>query len=330
MKCLYKFFLLAIAAIPVVAMAQYSPQVPIPGNDAIAADDIKIIDWASSCELLRGWQNISNKDLGKPTVGDSSAAIGVYDNSVVSLGDSGVAILSFNYSIRNGDGPDFAVFENGFRNPQDTVLAFLELAFVEVSTDGIHYVRFPSVSNTQDTLQIDNFTYTDASYINNLAGKYIAGYGTPFDLELLKDSAAIDVNNIKYVRIVDVVGTIDSAYASRDSEGKIINEPYPSEYPSGGFDLNAIGVLNSNQPTSTQDLSADIIKAYPNPVDDKFYIEIKPGIYSYVLYDISGRMISNGNFNKSAQIDVTNIVSGTYFLKIYGTNSSSYIKLYKL
>ncbi|MFN6048554.1 MAG: T9SS C-terminal target domain-containing protein, partial [Bacteroidota bacterium] len=49
-------------------------------------------------------------------------------NGVVSLGDGGIATLTFDPPITNGDGFDFAVFENTFLD------TFLELAFVEVST----------------------------------------------------------------------------------------------------------------------------------------------------------------------------------------------------
>jgi len=54
------------------------------------------------------------------------------DGYIVSLGDSGVADVTFAGAIYNGPGADFAVFENGFLNATNDSLAFLELAFVEV------------------------------------------------------------------------------------------------------------------------------------------------------------------------------------------------------
>ncbi len=55
--------------------------------------------------------------------------------------------------------------------------SFLELAFVEVSTDSVHFVRFPAVSLTNPAVQTGAFGTTDARNIHNLAGKYIANYG---------------------------------------------------------------------------------------------------------------------------------------------------------
>jgi len=46
------------------------------------------------------------------------------------------------------------------------------------------------------------------------------------------------------VKVIDVIGTIDPQYASRDSFGNIVNDPYPTPFGSCGFDLDAVGVIN--------------------------------------------------------------------------------------
>ena len=48
--------------------------------------------------------------------------------------------------------------------------------------------------------------------INNLAGKYRALYGTPFDLEELSDYQAINIDSITHIRVIDVVGSIKEKY----------------------------------------------------------------------------------------------------------------------
>ena len=87
---------------------------------------------------------------------------------------------------------------------------------MEVSSDGVNYFRFPATSYTDTTVQTGSFGSTDATKINNLAGKYRALYGTPFDLEELKNENGLDVNNITHIKIIDVVGSIQNQYASRD------------------------------------------------------------------------------------------------------------------
>jgi len=323
--------LLSLILFSIKSFAQYAPQAPLSGHEGIYIDDARIKAWANGCTFERGWLNIANKALGQPTIGNNTSPIGMANNEILSLGDSGVAVLTFEYSIKNEEGPDFAVFENGFANPIDATMAYMELAFVEVSSDGINYFRFDADCQIQDTSQIDNFTYSDATKINNLAGKYIANYGTPFDLEELKDKPGLDVNNITHIRIVDCIGSIDANIGSKDANGRMINDPYTTEFPSGGFDLNAVAVLNSNMPVSVQDWKNDVaLKAYPNPVSDVLHISTQTkNAISYSLTNILGQQLAEGNFIGAHSIDVQRLPKATYLLKLSDHKNSTIIKIAK-
>lgn len=241
--------------------AQFPPPAGQPGTTAIYKDSSIFIAWATQCTVNIGYQNIANPSAGYASVGNNTSALGVAGtNGVVSLGDGGEAIIQFDRPIYNGQGWDFAVFENSFSD------SFLELAFVEVSSDGINYFRFPSVSNTQTTLQIGAFDTLDATKIHNLAGKYRALYGTPFDLDELDNIAGLDINNITHIKIIDVVGSIQSAYARYDSNNNIINDPWPTEFASSGFDLDAVGVIHQ-LPLNVNWYELDNkVQFYPNPL----------------------------------------------------------------
>lgn len=210
-----------------------------------------ILGWATGVtNLTRGPVDISVPNGAKATYGDASSALGpAVANAddpypVVSLGDGGSITLSFSLPIANGPGADFAVFENGFLSGS---AYYLELGFVEVSSNGTDFLRFPSISLTQSTTQVGSFGTLDPTNIYNLAGKHVGGTGTPFDLQDLVglESIAIDLNNIRYVRIIDVVGSIDPAYARYDSRGRIINDPWRTDFTTGGFDLDGVAVLNT-------------------------------------------------------------------------------------
>lgn len=313
------------------AFAQFPPQANQTGSDAIHASDNRFRDWASGCTYNRGWLDIADKSLGQPYFGGDTSALGYPDANVLSLGDSGVAVVTFPYSIRNGAGPDFAIFENGFANPQDLAMAYLEFAFVEVSSDGANFYRFPAVCNIQDTIQADNFTYLNASLVHNLAGKYIAGYGTPFDLEDLKGTTGLNLDNITHVRLVDVIGSIDTAHASFDRNNKAINDPYPSVYPSGGFDLNAVGVINSNKPTGINQLAVDVqLHMYPNPASELLYLEVQSEQeLHYQLADISGRIRTAGVFRHKVAITTAQLAPGLYFLQLSNGTDKSVLKVSK-
>jgi hypothetical protein len=176
------------------------------------------------------------------------------------------------FAIRNGKGYDFAVFENAFASlhttPAGSVTGQMiaELAYVEVSSDGINFVRFPSVSLTPDS--VGPYGTIEISNVYNLAGKHPNSYsictGTPFDLSdisnhLLVLDGTIDINNIHYVRLVDIPGSgdfYDTATGYVDPDTFPAWDYYESEYPiydawltwgSGGFDLEAIGILEEQQ-----------------------------------------------------------------------------------
>ena len=226
----------------------YDPQVGSGAKDAIPFNSSSFQEWASSVvSITRGPQDISNPSSPLASFGSPSNALGMADGSsskIVSLGDGGSLTLGFTTPIANGPGADLAVFENGF-NSGGPGLAFLELATVSVSSDGVHFFEFPAISLTQTQTQVGGFGPLDASNLNDLAGKYIAGFGTGFDLsELAGVSPFLNVNDVTEVKITDVVGSINPQFGTRDSLGNLINDPFTTPFASGGFDLNGVGVIN--------------------------------------------------------------------------------------
>ncbi len=311
----------------IASVAQFAPQFPLPGHTTISKNDSRFTDWAAGCTFYPGWVNMADKSLGKTDSTNTGKIVGPPGIYLLSLGDSGVVVLTFEHSIKNGPGPDFAVFENGFTERGNDTVAFLELAFVEVSSDGQNFIRFPAISLMQDTMQIDNATFSDARYYHNLAGKYIAGYGTPFDLEDLKDTPGLDINNITHVRIVDVIGSIDPEYGSYDHEGRMINDPFPTPFLTSGFDLNGVGVINSNKPVSVtgKKKEENDIMLFPNPVSDRLHISIH-GQQSvpYTLHHVNGAEVKNSLLPPDGIIDMSHYANGIYILQLYLKNGASY------
>lgn len=312
-------FLLIFSVIAKTQMAQFPGAVGSISSTAIYKDSSIIIDWASESQITRGFQNIVNTSLGYASIGDSVSAIGkAGENGVVSLGDGGEAILTFTNSIANGAGFDFAVFENSFND------YFLELAFVEASSDGIHFFRFPATSNTDTALQIASFDLLDPTKINNLAGKYRANYGTPFNIDDLPNTAFLDKTKITHLKIKDVVGAINPAYCSRDAFGHKINDPYPTEFPSGGFDLDAVGVIHNQISTSLYeaDYSVDF-QAYPNPVLNELSIKSTTNnLYDLSLVNLLGDvLIEKKDSRHSEKLSLTDLPKGVYVLQLKTVNS---------
>lgn len=287
--------------------AQYAPAVGEFGTSAISKDSSIFQFWADSAILKRGWQNSTDKKLGLASFGKLEDGLGNPDSKIVSLGDSGEIILSFPHRIINGVGPDFAVFENSFNN------TYLELAFVEISSDGKHFIRFPSVSLLPTIVQLGNDAVMDATKIDNLAGKYKGGFGTPFDLEILKDSANLDVNNVRYVKLIDVVGSVNPIFGTKDSKGNLINDPFPTPYPSSGFDLDAVGVINSEY--ANLNYKTQPFKIWPNPASEILVIDL-PSTENVSIFNSVGEDVYSKQINGKIELDITHFEKGLYFVKI--------------
>lgn len=302
-------FLTVVLSLETIAQT-YAPPVGVTGTTAMYKDSSAFVDWVIGCKLKRGYQDISNPSLGFASVGDSTSALGIPDIGVASLGDGGSAICTFGYPVTNGAGPDFAVFENGFDN------TFLELAFVEVSSDGVNFFRFPSHSLTDTVSQTTSFGSTDATKINNLAGKYKGEYGTPFDLQELANNPGLNINAITHIKITDVIGTLNNAYATRDSYHNKVNDPWPTAYPSGGFDLDAIGVIHESRIVGIKENNFQaMVRVYPNPVtaSEKIKIIAPFEIDSVEIIDFAGNSIRKST---GKDIETAQLSTGIYLLKL--------------
>lgn len=324
------------------AFGQFAPAAGETGSTAIHKDDASFKGWAASCKVTRGFINISDTTLtvsqnqvtsNRAFFGNEALALGLPGGPLdcISLGDGGSAILTFDFPVKNGSGPDFAIFENGMKYQEPPFQYFLELAFVEVSTNGKRFVRFPAISNTSVKEQIASFGQLDPTQIHNLAGKYVANYGTPFDLEDLKDSTGINPDSINYIRIIDVVGSIDPKFARYDSKGQIINDPFPTEFWTGGFDLDAVGLININRVISKEEtLDNPSFKVYPNPARSGEVIFIEGIDASAIqLCSQTGKILSDWKVNRQEilSLNLPGLTSGLYFLTVQSSANTKTVKL---
>lgn len=297
---------------------QFSPEAGMPGSIAIHADSSTFMNWAKQCYVTRGPYDIINMTDSLASYGSPQDATDKADGNAVSLGDGGYAVLRFNPPISDGNGFDFAVFENSFDGH------FLELAFVEVSSDSINWHRFDAVSLTPYNIQVLTFGTIETVKINNLAGKFRIMYGTPFDLSELHGISTLNTDSVCYVKITDAVGCVDQQYASYDSHGNIINDPYPTPFFTGGFDLDAAGVINE-KPYGAETLIFDFdVKIYPNPVRNYLIIE-SSSVFAYKLTDIAGSAVISGNSAGFVKAELSHCRQGIYFLTI-NTGKHSYKK----
>jgi hypothetical protein len=302
-----KILSIFLVVLPLLSVAQFAPPAGQEGTTAMHADSSAFVGWATGCVVEFGPMNIANPSAGLAGSGwPAENATGAPNGTmgVTCLGDGGVATLTFRAPIGNGPGPDFAVFENGFKSGENY---FLEIAFVEVSSDGENFFRFPAVTRVQTETQLGGFATMDPRQIHNFAGKYEAMYGTPFDLDDIRDNALLNKNHITHVRVIDVVGCIQPEYATYDSEGHPVNDPWPTPFASSGFDLDAVGVIHYANTSGLEEASEETLLAYPNPMVNTLILD--ESVEAVTLYSMMGQRVL---VSTQRQVDVSTLSSGVY------------------
>lgn len=238
---------MGVAATAMMSMAlagPFAPEAGQPGSDAVIWNSPSIVAWATGYQnyvigsnVDANWQT-PQRALGVAGNSDGSNQGFIYD--IACLGNGGRITLTFANPITNGAGADFVVFENAFGGN------FLELAFVEVSSDGVNFTRYPNFSFTASP--VSAFGAVDPTNISGYASKYKGGYGTPFDLDVLANTPGLDINAITHVKLVDIVGgTVYDSYPAQYGGPHLIYDPTPTT-GSGGLDLDAVGVLHQATP----------------------------------------------------------------------------------
>ncbi|MDP6978591.1 MAG: hypothetical protein QF570_08305 [Myxococcota bacterium] len=212
-------------------------------------DPSEITEWSTSVvSLVRGPVDLMIPALGYVTHGDPldipGAATGI-PTDAVSLGDGGSVTVQFATPFRDGPDFDFAVFENGISSGGG--LLYMELGFVEVSSNGVDFARMPTLTSRVDPLW--PLQEADPDDYAGFAGHREVGTGSEFDLSdllghPLEVSGDLDLQAIAYVRIIDVIGNA-STY---DSMSNPVHDPYPTQFLVGGMDIDAVGAIYVPEP----------------------------------------------------------------------------------
>ena len=181
---------------------------------------------------------------------------------VLTLGEGGSVTLGFDVLMRDAPGADLAVFENGFVFGGDQV--FAEVGFVEVSSNGTDFARFPSSFAPPAAGGTPMGTFAGLGGGMPIVANVAVDPASPFDparaggealdfADLAADPLVIggqvDLQAIAFVRLVDVTP------GSSDSLGHVITAG-----TLGGADFDAVAALHhDSQPAGPPvcDLSID-------------------------------------------------------------------------
>ena len=165
-----------------------------------------------------------------------------------SSGSYGEATRAFNAALAQGDIFSATIAYNwggGARGINILDASNNELLNINFSDDNLSYTFSGALG------VVVSSTYSDTASVSvvvgQLAGKYRQGFGTPFDLAVLRQHPLVqrgdlDLQRVTHVRIVDVGG--DGRVS--DAFGRPIFAPFPS-VGSAGFDLDAVASLRGRR-----------------------------------------------------------------------------------
>ncbi|MCB0698185.1 MAG: T9SS type A sorting domain-containing protein, partial [Chitinophagaceae bacterium] len=136
-----------------------------------------------------------------------------------------------------------------------------------------------------------------------------------------------DIDHITHVRIVDVIGDLGS-HGTTDTAGNKINDPYPTEIPSGGFDLDAVAALSIAGwwPAGIDDVATNY-RIYPNPATYVLHIDGKVQLKNIAVTTVTGVAVIQSDINSQhAKVDIGHLTPGIYYLILNDANGNQWVE----
>jgi hypothetical protein len=140
--------------------------------------------------------------------------------------------------------------------------------------------------------------------------------------------SSINIGKITHVRLIDVVGNKDAFYPARDKNGRKIIDPWPTPFPSSGFDLDAVGVINQLYNTNIFQAKDFPFLVYPNPINAQQNLIINNlNNASVSINDLQGKTLFTDEAKDRLEIENNFLLSGIYILNISQQNKVYHQKI---
>ena len=224
------------------------------------------------------------------------------ESEVLSLGFGGEIIVgNTDNLIIDGEGADFTIFENVFKNPVNGRL-FKEPAIISVSKDGQNYTEFPYEFSSLEGCAGTHPTYGNADYCDS----EVSG-GDSFDL------ADIGLDSIRYIKIKDITDQVNANQ----------NHKY-FDFSLSGFDLDAL-VIHS--------YIANVMSSVESDNSD-FYTLSSSIVISHIasnsiqIYNINGILVAE--YSGIGVFQFRELQNGVYIMKISNSKGTAVEKIIKL
>lgn len=95
-----------------------------------------------------------------------------------------------------------------------------------------------------------------------------------------------------------------------------------------GCEGSSTHTINVQDCSSLHENELESVSVYPNPTNDEFTIQLA-GEFTFEVHDARGRIVQHGDGLNSAQVDLTEVQMGMYFLHITNDNGQKVVRVVK-
>jgi len=198
---------------------------------------------------------------------------------------------------------------------------------------GFNFV--PSTKILQGLCYLNNAGTLNTYLINFATGGLVVTSNSWIDMEVIYNQTTGRVS------WVSTAATIDGYYDGAAANFNIIEvdvaviggtgNTVSSLFKVDNFIVGAVATEDDVLSTPENIIVDKTFKVYPNPANDIFNIESNSAIKNITLTDLNGRTVKNINVNSlsSAEVNISDLTAGMYFVTVQTDNGSGSTKIIK-
>ena len=244
---------------------------------------------------------VSSSSKNTVTVEFTSALPGIFTDVVTITSDAADSIYTFNVTAE-AIAPNFNI--SGNTNP---------IANGDLLSNVFNHTDFGNVGIGSQKMRVFQMENTGKDYLN-IDSIAISG-SSKSDFEIVyPTSKSFSIKPGKSENLMIQFGT--ATLAKANATVKMYSNDFKN--PLYTFAISANGVVPSNVNT----ISKDVVKVYPNPVNNQLFIESNSNIQSVEIVDLAGKKIFVNNQDQLNKIEIStmNYPSGFYIVNVKSQN----------
>ncbi|WP_299767584.1 FG-GAP-like repeat-containing protein [uncultured Dokdonia sp.] len=248
---------------------------------------------------ISGSVDLSNTPLGienAPADFDNDGHIDIFSNGRILLnGGDGLSFTTITQTV-----PDSGAIGDANND-----------GFLDIFSNGLF------LNNGNDNNWIKIVTIGDESNINGIGAR----------VEITSPGLGTQIRDVRSGEGFRYMSSLNTHFGlGQDEEIEIVTVYWPSGQISvvENPDINDTLIIDESEALSIDDITGNDLKVYPNPADNiinlETSIQLNNAIYS--VFTVEGKRVLNAKLDDTKTIDVSNLATGNYFIRILQDNNT--------